>query len=150
MLRKRSYFVVATRGLECHLYITKETILVTGPAWSTALIGKGRKTREWRQFPAARRNKPGHVLRDTKGGDMRQLQFFSCGTARFCENFDAKYCMEFIWFEFVRQVTPQADVLKAGVHMKPIFIPLNFGLMRISSSHFKHSQNPLLIPQSYV
>ena len=41
-------------------------------------------------------------------------------------------------------------LLKAGVHLKPVFPPRNLGLMRISRSRFKHSQNPLLIPQSYV
>ena len=40
--------------------------------------------------------------------------------------------------------------LKAGVHLKPVFPPRNLGLMRISRSRFKHSQNPLFIPQSYV
>ena len=40
--------------------------------------------------------------------------------------------------------------IKAGVHLKPVFPPRNLGLMRISRSRFKHSQNPLFIPQSYV
>ena len=47
---------------------------------------------------------------------------------------------------YYRKVTS----IKAGVHLKPVFTPLNLGLMRIARSHFKHSQNPLLIPQSYV
>ena len=40
--------------------------------------------------------------------------------------------------------------LKAGVRLKPVFPPRNLGLMPIYRSRFKHSQNPLFIPQSYV
>ena len=39
---------------------------------------------------------------------------------------------------------------KAGVHLKPVFPPLNLGLTRISRSRFKHSQNSQLISQSCV
>ena len=35
--------------------------------------------------------------------------------------------------------------LKAGVQLKAVFPPLNFGLMRISRSRFKQSKNSLLI-----
>ena len=38
----------------------------------------------------------------------------------------------------------------AGVHLKPVFSPLNLGLMRISRSRFKQSKNPMLVSQSYV
>ena len=38
-------------------------------------------------------------------------------------------------------------LIKAGVDLKPL---RNLGLMRISRSSFKHSQNPLFISQSYV
>ena len=44
----------------------------------------------------------------------------------------------------------ETKTLKAGVRLKPVFPPRNLGLMRISRSRFKHSQNPLFIPQSYV
>ena len=42
------------------------------------------------------------------------------------------------------------DLIKAGVRLKHVFPPRNLGLMPISRSRFKHSQNPLFIPQSYV
>ena len=38
--------------------------------------------------------------------------------------------------------------LKAGVHLKPVFPPLNLGLMRISRLRFKQSRNSMLISQS--
>ena len=39
---------------------------------------------------------------------------------------------------------------KAGGHLKPVFSTLNYGLMRISRSRFKQTENPLLISLSYV
>ena len=41
-------------------------------------------------------------------------------------------------------------VFLAWVHLKPVFPPLNLGLIRISHSPFKKSKNPLLISQNYV
>ena len=38
--------------------------------------------------------------------------------------------------------------LKAGVHLKPVFPPLNLGLMRISRLRFKQSRKSMLISQS--
>ena len=40
--------------------------------------------------------------------------------------------------------------LKAGVHLKAVFPPLNLGLMRVSRSRLKQSKNSLLISQIYV
>ena len=37
-----------------------------------------------------------------------------------------------------------------GVHLMPVFPPLNLGLMRISRSRHKQSKNSLLISQIYV
>ncbi len=39
--------------------------------------------------------------------------------------------------------------IKAGVHLKAAYLPVNLGLMRISSSRFKLSKNSLLITQIY-
>ena len=40
-------------------------------------------------------------------------------------------------------------LLKAGVHLKPVFPLLNLGLMRISRLRFKQSRNSMLVSQSY-
>ena len=37
---------------------------------------------------------------------------------------------------------PSFSLIKAGVHLKAVFPPLNLGLMRISHSHFKQFKNP--------
>ena len=39
-------------------------------------------------------------------------------------------------------------VPKAGVHLKPVFPPLNLGLMRISRLRFKQSRNSMFISKS--
>ena len=38
--------------------------------------------------------------------------------------------------------------VKAGVHLKAVFPPLNLGLMRISRSHLKQSKTPMLKKKS--
>ena len=38
-------------------------------------------------------------------------------------------------------------MLKAGVHLKAVFMPLKIGLMEISRSHFKQDKNPILKTQ---
>ena len=57
--------------------------------------------------------------------------------------FKKKNCQ---WFS----CSEDAVAVKAGDRLKPVFPPRNLGLMQISRSRFKHSQNPLFVPQSYV
>ena len=42
------------------------------------------------------------------------------------------------------------NLIKAEVHLKAVFQPLNLGLIRISRSRFKQSKNSLLISEISV
>ena len=65
---------------------------------------------------------------------------------------ESKYVKNFQRVEAIIIKVNNEDIywLKAGVHLKAVFPPLNLGLMRISRSRFKQSKNSLLISQIYV
>ena len=54
------------------------------------------------------------------------------------------------WRSKGNRLTHNTTNIKAGVHLKAVFPPLNLGLMRIPRSPFKQSKNSLLISQRYV